>query len=314
MLGRILHNLVTVTSIILDLKLCKSHKRKPLSLAAQRDAKQRKLRRCDVGDSHDHSIIDLTKNCGDKRNSEQSKYWIKDLGLYMSDRESLNDGEWLTDAVINAAQLVLKNQFAVGGLQDTNHGHTLTYDIVRQEFIQILNVRGSHWVTISNIGCLQDNINVYDSLPYGDLSTRSKKEIAAMLFTTSKQITLNFMDVQSQRGGSDCGLFSIAFATSLCFGSDPVHVNYLQGGLRSHLLSCLSKVAFSDFPHTQKRRYSVRKRSVQKFDVYCVCRQPECGQMIRCDMCYEWYHKECVPVPRAYWRNKKLKWSCKQCN
>ena len=31
-------------------------------------------------------------------------------------------------------------------------------------------------------------------------------------------ITLHFMDVQMQSGGSDCGLFAIAFATALVMG------------------------------------------------------------------------------------------------
>ena len=53
----------------------------------------------------------------------------------MSDRKSLNDNEM---------QSLLKSQFKIGGLQNTNHGHALTYDIVYQKFIQILNVRGNH--------------------------------------------------------------------------------------------------------------------------------------------------------------------------
>ena len=109
----------------------------------------------------------------------------------MSDRKSLNNNEWLTDGIINASQSLLKSQFKIGGLQDTNHGHTLTYDIVHQKFIQILNVRGNHWVTISNIDCLSDCINVFDSLPSRDLPTMSKQQIAAMVFTESKDTTLN---------------------------------------------------------------------------------------------------------------------------
>ena len=42
----------------------------------------------------------------------------------------------------------------------------------------------------------------------------SKQQIAAMVL----DINLYFMDVQCQSGASICGLFSIAFATSLCLG------------------------------------------------------------------------------------------------
>ncbi|KAI8149987.1 PLU-1-like protein-domain-containing protein [Fennellomyces sp. T-0311] len=33
-------------------------------------------------------------------------------------------------------------------------------------------------------------------------------------------------------------------------------------------------------------------------DVYCVCRMPESGLMIECDLCHEWYHGPCVKVSR----------------
>ncbi|KAI8381320.1 PLU-1-like protein-domain-containing protein [Radiomyces spectabilis] len=33
-------------------------------------------------------------------------------------------------------------------------------------------------------------------------------------------------------------------------------------------------------------------------DAYCVCRRPESGLMIECDVCHEWYHGPCVKVSR----------------
>ena len=273
--------------------------------------KRRKLRQSKKGTDNPPVIhIDLLDT---KENVVLPEYWIKELALYRSDRNSLNDGEWLTDAVINASQSLLKSQFKIGGLQSTNHGHTLTYDVVHEEFVQVLNIRGNHWVTISNVNCPPNHINVFDSMLYGDLPTRSKQQIAAIMFTESKDITLNFMDVQSQRGASDCGLFSRAFATSICFGFDPVHIQYTQADLRNHLIRCLANGAMSTFPHTQRKRYSVRKISVVKYGLYCTCRQPESGQMVQCNVCHEWYHDECVTIPNKVWMDKKLKWICKQC-
>ena len=45
-----------------------------------------------------------------------------------------------------------------------------------------------------------------------------------------KQLTIEFIDVQKQRGGSDCGLFSLAFitVTSICNGQDPAKQVYDQ--------------------------------------------------------------------------------------
>ena len=58
----------------------------------------------------------------------------------------------------------------------------------------------------------------FDSLPSGDVSVRSKDQIGALLCTKERQITLDYPAVQIQKGGSDCGLFAVAFATSLCTG------------------------------------------------------------------------------------------------
>ena len=46
-------------------------------------------------------------------------WWIKDLELYKCDEESLQPGMELTENVINAAQKVLKQQFNIGGCQNT---------------------------------------------------------------------------------------------------------------------------------------------------------------------------------------------------
>ena len=38
--------------------------------------------------------------------------------------------------------------------------------------------------------------------------------------TTDKIITVTYVNVQYKIGASDCGLFALAFATSLCSGQD----------------------------------------------------------------------------------------------
>ncbi len=90
-----------------------------------------------------------------------------------------------------------------------------------------------HWITISTIGCNNGEVNVYDSLPCMDLPLRVKQQIACILYNRAPVITLNVKIVQTQRGGSNCGLFSLAFVTSLCVGDDPTTINYVQKGFAS---------------------------------------------------------------------------------
>ncbi len=68
----------------------------------------------------------------------------------------------------------------------------------------------------------------YDSIPDRDISSRAKLQIAALLCTEAKAITLKFPDVQIQHGVSDCGFFSIAFAITLCTGFYPAEIKYDQ--------------------------------------------------------------------------------------
>ena len=89
-------------------------------------------------------------------------------------------------------------------------GHTLTYQVQRRDFVQILHVRGNHWLTVSNIGCLSDQVNVFDSLyAVGSVYSEAQKQIAALVFSDAKQLNLNVKSVQVQKGSDDCGVFAV---------------------------------------------------------------------------------------------------------
>ena len=61
-------------------------------------------------------------------------------------------------------------------------------------------------------------------------------------------MALNFVPVQQQANGSDCGVFAIAFATCLTFETDPSKIAFDIHGMRQHLASCLRNGALSLFP------------------------------------------------------------------
>ncbi len=33
--------------------------------------------------------------------------------------------------------------------------------------------------------------------------------------------------------------------------------------------------------------------------LYCLCRKPESGYMLQCELCHEWYHANCLHIPRG---------------
>ena len=144
---------------------------------------------------------------------------------------------------MNAAQTMLAHQFDITtGFQNTNAGLCMMFAIQPDEFVQVLHDGSGHWVTISTIGCKHPQVQnlMYDSL-YCTLSPVLKCQIAAILATKQREISVKIMDVQMQAGGCDCGLFAIAFSTSLCFGHRPGKFHFNQRAMHCHLMNCLEK-------------------------------------------------------------------------
>ena len=82
----------------------------------------------------------------------------------------------------------------------------------------------------------------------GHLSSKNKKVVADILRCKSDAIVLEHTQVQYQIGTSDCGLFAIAFAASICNSEDPGKVLFHQNSLRSHLKVCLENGEITQFP------------------------------------------------------------------
>ena len=108
----------------------------------------------------------LPKKC------ESLQYWIPSLNLLPEDHQDIVGGKWLSDNVINAAQKLLKARHSsIGGLQNTLLAQNMQFQIERR-FVQILNVSSSHWIMIANVGCVQGEVHVYDSMGHTDLPPR----------------------------------------------------------------------------------------------------------------------------------------------
>ena len=136
---------------------------------------------------------------------------------------------------------LLKLKFPhINGLQDCSLSDTLNFKSLHAEFVQVLNCNGRHWICISTYGCPLGKVNVFDSLRSGDISVSTKEAIATIVYTTRKSILLSFGDVQQQSNGYDCGLFGLAYASSVCSGIDPTLIKY-----RSYEL----KISFSEVSH-----------------------------------------------------------------
>ena len=181
----------------------------------------------------------------------QHKYGAK-IGIYpltfQHKRILQTPGMWLDDEIVAATQHLLSLQYpAVGGLQPPVVVTSLGMEPQTHEFVQVVNASNNHWIVLSTIGCQPSSINIYDSLN-GYLPPSIKTAVGNLLMTTDKIITVTYVNVQYQIGASDCGLFALAFATSLCSGQDPATLRYEHKCVRQHLLQCITRQKMSTFP------------------------------------------------------------------
>ena len=79
------------------------------------------------------------------------------------------------------------------GFQDPSCSLTYAFEIMSDEFIQVLHNGHDHWLTISTIGAAKDEVFVFDSM-YASVSTKVKHRIAALLAAQTKAIKLSFVN------------------------------------------------------------------------------------------------------------------------
>ncbi|XP_064388500.1 uncharacterized protein LOC135336575 [Halichondria panicea] len=161
--------------------------------------------------------------------------------------EIISEGGQLTDLHMEYAQKLLKKQFPhINGLQPTvcltrttcNDGPKKT---LSSNQLQIVHTRGNHWIVVSAIDCEEGVVNVYDSLY--ETIVGATREIILNIFQAS---LINMVESQKQEGVVDCGLFAIANATSLAYGTNPG--SYVQSLMRQHLVNCLESGVLPMFP------------------------------------------------------------------
>lgn len=109
---------------------------------------------------------------------------------------------------------------------------------------------------------------VFDSIPASSSGCfELHRQLATILHCSTSYFKVCQVDVQCQSGGSDCGLFAIAFALMLCQREDPRTVSFLQSSMRGHLVQCFEQEVIGDFPHSTKPRRTARSRFISEITV-----------------------------------------------
>ncbi|XP_022807132.1 uncharacterized protein LOC111344187 isoform X1 [Stylophora pistillata] len=154
---------------------------------------------------------------------------------------------WLENTVIQQAHVLLKQVNPdIQGFQRPSLGPCHNFDKVHGDFVQILHTGGNHWVCASSIGCEKGVVNLYDSL-FNDVILDDLEQQVESLVGEDFQ-GINVVPIQQQSNGSDCGVFAIAFATSLVYTLDPNIPQLNVSKMRLHLYACLKACLITPFP------------------------------------------------------------------
>ena len=144
----------------------------------------------------------------------------------------------------------------------------------------------NHWIALSTVGCQKACVRIYDCNGGKQLPKSTLKLISALLQTQEDQFAVEFIDVQMQEGSHDCGLFAVAYITSICNGQDPAVLLYKQNVFPSSASRCPKASARKNIP------------------VYCICRHINDGsKMIQCDSCQQWFHVACMKIDKSSQRS-----------
>jgi len=161
-------------------------------------------------------------------------------------------GVELSDLQINMAQNLLKAQFPqLNGLkstlQQTKHTDIPTEDEVRNK-LQIVHCKSRHhWIVATTVKCSNNQVLIIDSL-FSSLDDETKATVSQLFQQGTSRPVIKVIRPQKQMGVKDCGLFSIAFATSIAFGHNPAKQKFQQQSMRAHLVNCLENKKMIPFP------------------------------------------------------------------
>ena len=90
-------------------------------------------------------------------------------------------------------------------------------------------------------------LHIYDSLNFNNIHTNHKIFLNCML-PIKTNINLIYETVHHQNNVYDCGVFSIAFATSFIFSQCPCSVTYEKKLMRKHLIAMFQNNFLQPFP------------------------------------------------------------------
>ena len=193
------------------------------------------------GESADDIEVTMVTTCESERHRSLRNLDVQHYQLIMSPHG------WLNGAIIHNAQVLLqKINPLIEGFQRPTLGPVQNFSVVSGEFVQLLHTGQDHWVCVSSIGCPPGTVKLFDSLYHDIISQEVEGQVKDLLADSFQK--LEYAPCQQQTNDNDCGVFAIAFATSLVLGCTPQDMTFDITKMRPHLVACLRAGAMTQFP------------------------------------------------------------------
>lgn len=249
------------------------------------------------------------------------------LVLSREEKAEIMGGGQLCDESVNLAQNLLAKQYPLlQGFENTTLGPLREFSVFDGPFVQILHNGTNHWICCTNLSPSNDwrvgnsdEVWCYDSLCSG-VTTSTKKQIAQFLNIEGEELKIHICPVQQQKGGTDCGAFAIAFATSVASHENPSVINYKQNQLRRHLLTCFKEGEMTKFPKNEEGSVSRCRMMTYCVKLFCHCKMPldnksiaSGERMVKCTICKNAYHQICEKIPEYVFQKEHSNWCCSTC-
>ena len=115
--------------------------------------------------------------------------------------------------------------------------------------IQIHHIH-NHWLLTMNLMKNPSIIYIIDSFKVAASHyTEPKSQLKNLYFCEEQKLVYIFKMCMQQKNLTDCRLFSIATALSICLGYNLLKINYKISVMRSHLIKCISQRKMEMFPY-----------------------------------------------------------------
>ena len=176
-------------------------------------------------------------------------------GLSPFDKQSLSEGQYLTDGIMDSVSDILKKQKEPQLDHCLNHvfhcypGDPFAFSGMGYEGLQFHHFN-FHWVLSSTIG---QTLKIFDSLKRSnEVDVRLLRQLN-QLYGVNQSYECEVLNCQQQDNSSDCGVFAIANAVELVLGDvqNVASIRYDTTKMREHLKECLRMGEMRPFPRQQ---------------------------------------------------------------